>query len=92
MRFKVGDLVTLVEGEIVSKGKRADYGKIGRLVRKTMAVTCVKKIMCEHWVIDGFKFLYTEKSLRKIDPPEEYDGNQVGSWDLIPWQPKKERV
>ncbi len=27
--------------------------------------------------------------LRLKRPPEEYDGNRSGDWDLIPWRPSK---
>ncbi len=91
-QFKVGDLVTLIKDEIMPHGLTSDYGKVGRLVRKTMATTCVRKIYCEHWVIDGFKYVYPDKAIRKIEPPDTYDGNQAGSWDLIPWTPARTKT
>jgi hypothetical protein len=41
---------------------------------------------------DGKIFGAKPGQLRLKRPPADYDGNQAGSWDLIPWQPKKERA
>lgn len=43
-------------------------------------------------VPNGDTFAVRPEYLRKIDPPSNYDGNQLGEWDLVPWRPAKERV
>jgi hypothetical protein len=96
MNFKVGDCVV-----VVSVGRASSAYKIG-------AETVITEISYDPWNPADYEDGYTgpkykttvsdegkwfqASNLRLKRPPADYDGNQVGSWDLIPWQPKKERV
>lgn len=43
-------------------------------------------------VSDGQRFWGQARYFRLKRPPQTYDGDQAGDWDLMPWRPSKERV
>lgn len=92
--FKVGDRVVIVSCRVPENQK---------FIGQEMTVI---EVGCRGWGhITGWRddhvrcdfkhhngYLYTPETLRKIDPPSNYDGNQAGEWDLCPWRPKRERA
>ena len=84
MTFKVGDVVEVL------RSIRGFAGVEGTVVE----IDCVadiepeKTVRVEH--VHG-KYRYSAHNLRLKRPPSEYDGNQAGDWDLIPWRPSTKK-
>jgi hypothetical protein len=96
MNFKVGDVCELIASDkwparvgsfctVVAVGEFKYDGKGPYFGYCVANPDWIPRPAKNRWFVFG-------NQLRLKRPPEEYDGNQVGSWDLIPWQPKKERA
>jgi hypothetical protein len=87
-RFQVGDLCVIVscDHDPSYVGNECEIVSIGGGI-----LDCTVKIPGRPSPHRNGNWSATFSQLRKKAPPADYDGNQAGSWDLIPWQPSKVR-
>ena len=94
MNFSPGDFVEIVNVEGMIQVCPETLGKVGEIIKYIgdFRTGKFKTVDCYMVKIDipGSPFAVTRRALRLIPPEDEC--RFQGSWDVIPWNPYKQKV